>query len=81
MDEYEEGSMSICGTELGQSVLTLAEVLQTFEKHSAMFNIQLANSEEYRTVVLKKNKTVIDGKTSTIVMITDVSDKVRLEQE
>jgi len=81
MTEEEEGSKSICVTELGQSVLTLAEVLQTFEESSAMFKINLYNSDSCRTVVLKKNYTTIDGETKMIVMIRDVSDKMRLEQE
>jgi len=53
-----------------------------------MYNIKLNRSEEedsqtddYRTVVLKKNQVEIDGKVKLIIMIRDVSDRVRLEQE
>ena len=41
-----------------------------------MFNINGT-----RTVVLTRNKVEIDGKEKTLVMIRDVSDKVRLQQE
>ena len=41
-----------------------------------MFNINGC-----RTVVLTRNKVEIDGKEKTLVMIRDVSDKVRLQQE
>ena len=41
-----------------------------------MFNIN-----GRRTVVLTRNKVEIDGKEKTLVMIRDVSDKVRLQQE
>merc|ERR1740139_1278231 len=80
MDE-EDASKSICVTELGQSVLTLQEVVQTFDVDSPMYNIKLREDDEYRTVVLKKNKVVIDGETKLIIMINDVTDKVRFEQE
>jgi hypothetical protein len=52
-----------------------------------MYNIKLKRSEEdsqkdsCRTVVLKKNQVEIDGKVKLIIMIRDVSDRVRLEQE
>lgn len=40
--EYDsECSASISVTELGNSVLTLSEVLLTFEHNSAMFNIKM----------------------------------------
>ena len=78
MDE-EEGSKSICVTELGQSVLTLQEVIQTFKVNSSMYNIKLNGVEGYRTVVLKKNNVVIDGETKLIIMINDVTEKVRFE--
>ena len=74
-------------SELGHSVLNLTEVLQTFEVESSMFNIKIgvATDEtaeaEYRTVVITKNEAEIDGKTKLIVMIKDVTAKVRLELE
>jgi chemotaxis signal transduction protein len=52
-----------------------------------MFNIKIgvatdADTEaEYRTVVLTKTNAEIDGKIKLILMIRDVTDKVRLEQE
>ena len=75
MEMTEDGSKSIRETELGQNVLTLKEVAQTFEVDSAMYNIK------DRTVMLKKNKVEVDGKTKLIVMVRDVTDKVSLEQE
>jgi hypothetical protein len=76
---------SITVTELGRSVLTLSEVLLTFERDSAMFNIKVPGeienpADEYRTVVLSKTKVEVDGKDNLIIMIRDVTDKVRLEQ-
>lgn len=57
MVQEEEGSnRSICLTDLGSNVLTLDEVMQTFEKESPMFNIK------NRTVILTKNEVQIDGK-------------------
>ena len=82
-----EGNHSIEENELGENVLTLHEVLQTFEVESPMYNIKLKRSEEnseeddYRTVVLEKNQVEIDGSVKLIIMIRDVSDRVRLEQE
>ena len=70
-------------TDLGENVLTLTEVMQTFEVESKMFNIKL-NTEltaDYRTVILKKTVVQVDGKQKLIVMIRDVTDRVRLEQE
>ena len=60
-------------------MLTLYEALQQFEIESNLFNIKLFKGDS-RLVVLHKNKVEIDGKTKLIVMIRDVSDKVRLEQ-
>ena len=80
MDKDTDGSMSIQGIELGQSVLTLDEVVQMFEVESAMYNIKMDDSN-MRTVVLTKRKYEVDGENKLIIMIRDVSDKVRLEQE
>ena len=44
-----------------------------------MYNIKLREGDEYRTVLLKKNKVVIAGETKLIIMINDVTDKVRFE--
>ena len=57
-------------------MLTLYEVLQTFEVESPMFNINYN-----RTVVLKKNFVEIEGAKKLIVMMRDVTDKVTLEEE
>ena len=48
-----------------------------------MFNIKNCVDEEvsYRTVILTKTKVEINGKNKLIVMIRDVTDKVRLQQE
>ena len=78
-----EDEENICLTDLGQNVLTLTEVMQTFEVESDMFNIKL-NTEEtavFRTVILKKTVVQVDGKQKLIVMIRDITDRVRLEQE
>ena len=75
--EEQDGSKSICVTELGESVLTLQEVVQTFKVNSPMYNIKLGGC--CRTVVLKKNHVVIDGETKLIIMINDVTEKVRFE--
>jgi hypothetical protein len=80
MESEDENSQSIMVTELGKSVLTLSEVLLTFERDSAMFNIKVLDASEYRTVVLTKTKAEVDGKEKLIIMIRDVTDKVRLEQ-
>ena len=53
-------SQSIEEIDLGQSVLTLTEVVQTFAVESPMLNIKLL--EDTRTVVLTKNKVEVDGK-------------------
>ena len=81
--EDEGSNRSICMTDLGENVLTLTEVMQTFEVESEMFNIKLNTEEtaDYRTVVLKKNVVQVDGKQKLIVMIRDITDRVRLEQE
>jgi len=39
MDDENDATNSIQMTELGQSVLTLNEVIQTFESESCMFNV------------------------------------------
>ena len=77
----DENSVSITETELGKSVLSLKEVLQTFERESDMFNLKVRvdhEETEYRTVILSKNKAEIDGKKKVIVIIRDITDKVRL---
>ena len=44
-----------------------------------MFNIKLNTTDlEGRTVVLKKKKVEIDGETKLIIMVIDVSAKVKL---
>jgi hypothetical protein len=44
-----------------------------------MFNIKVARSNiDYRTVILTKNKVEVDGATKLLVMINDVTDRVRL---
>jgi len=45
-EKESEGNSSIRVTELGKSVLTLNEVLLTFKKESAMFNIKLSDDVE-----------------------------------
>ena len=81
MERDDSIDKTITMTEIGLSVLTLSEVLQTFAVDSAMFNIKLNDLQFYRTVVLKKNIVEIDGKNKVIIMIRDVSDKIRIEQE
>ena len=47
-----------------------------------MYNIKLPTTMlniEFRTVVLRKTQVEIDGKKKVLIMINDVSDKVRLE--
>jgi hypothetical protein len=78
MDLGEDCNKTITMTELGQRVLTLAEVLQTFENDSNMFNIKLPSNSDWRTVVFKKRHVEIDGKNKVIVMGRDITDKVRL---
>ena len=48
-----------------------------------MFNIKLKNEEtpDYRTIILKKTIVQVDGKQKLILMIRDITDRVRLEQE
>ena len=65
-------------SELGQSVLTLAEVIMVFDKESAMYNIKVTG-QETRTVVLTKNEVEVDGSTKVIVMIRDISDRMKLK--
>jgi len=84
--ETEDDDISwIREEDLSHSVLTLNEVMQTFhtESTSKMFNIKFHETEgqdaEYRTVYLTKNEVQIDGNNKLIVIIRDVSDKVRLE--
>ena len=55
--------------------------MQTFRENSGMYNVKLNGGEEYRTVLLKKNYAVIDGTRKLIIMINDVTDKVKYEQE
>ena len=80
MDSENEADSSIQVTELGKSVLTLSEVLLTFDRESKMFNIKLADDVEARTVILTKTQVEVDGKNNLIVMIRDVTDKVRLQK-
>jgi len=79
LETVEDDNSIMEESELGQSVLTLGEAVQTFTIESQMFNIKL-DQDDYRTVVLHKNEVQIDGKTKLIVMVRDLSDKVRLEQ-
>jgi len=83
MQETENFSRSICLTDLGTSVLTLREVMQTFEVGSAMFNIKLPEilqmGVDYRTVVLQKSQVEIEGVKKLIIMVRDVTDKITLE--
>jgi hypothetical protein len=83
MEKPDDLSNSITVTELGESVLTLSEVVQTFEVESALFNIRLTGDKEnaYRTVSLRKNKVKVEGKDKLVLMIRDVTDTVRFEQE
>ena len=86
MDDENDATNSIQMTELGQSVLTLNEVIQTFESESCMFNVQMQSACDtqtavYRTVVLKKNEVKINGKSKLIVMLNDVSATVRLKKD
>ena len=80
MDSENEADSSIQVTELGKSVLTLSEVLLTFDRESKMFNIKLSDDVEARTVILTKTQVEVDGKNNLIVMIRDVTDKVRLQK-
>ena len=83
MEKHDDLSKTITETELGENVLTLSEVLETFTLESALFNIRLTGDHEdnYRTVSLKKNKVKVDGKDKLVLMIRDVTDTVRFEQE
>ena len=45
-----------------------------------MYNIK-RTTETCRTVILTRNKVEIDGKDKTLIMIRDVTDKVRLQLE
>ena len=81
--EMTERSESIHMTDLGQSVLTLDEVVQTFELESAMYNIKLPEEQEteigFRTVIMSKTNVEIDDQKKLIIMIRDVTDQVRLQ--
>ena len=85
--EMTDGTKSIGETDLAESVLTLTEVLMTFEVESDMFNIAMPSNTQrqgnghYRTVIFKKHQVEIDGQTKLIIMIRDVTDKVLREQE
>ena len=68
-----ESTSTIGETELGERVLTLSEVIQTFEVESGMFDLGS------RIVVFTKRKVEIDGREKLIVMIRDVTDRQRLE--
>ena len=69
----ESHGSTIGETELGERVLTLSEVIQTFEVESGMFDLGS------RIVVFTKRKVEIDGREKLIVMIRDVTDRQRLE--
>ena len=72
---------TITVTEIGRRVLTLNEVIQTFDVDSAMFNIKLNEaSGDCRTVVMKKRWVEVQGKKKLIIMIRDLTDKVKLEE-
>ena len=79
--DTEECSQSITVDDLAQSVLTLHEVVQLFDVGSPTFNIKLHDEEDVRTVVLTKTMVEVDGRDKVIVMIRDVSDRTRLEEE
>jgi hypothetical protein len=52
-----------------------------FDVESPMFNIKLTDNDvDCRTVVLRKADVDIDSRKRLIVMIRDVTDKVKLEQ-
>ena len=60
--------------------MTLSEIIQTFEGESSMYSIKLvAGSSDYRVVVLTKNKVRVDGVDKVIIMIRDVTNKIKLE--
>ena len=66
--------------------MTLEEVVQMFELESKMFNVKgsssdYPSSDMYRTVILTKNVVEIDGITKLIVMVRDVTEKLKFEQE
>ena len=46
-----------------------------------MYNIKLSDEKVFKTVVLTKRKVEVDGANKLIIMVRDISDKVRLEQE
>jgi hypothetical protein len=50
----EDNSDSIRETELGTNVLSLTEVLQTFDVESSMFHIKTSSEKVIRAVILKK---------------------------
>ena len=82
--ESKDDSNLIRETDLGQSVLTLNEVLLTFSDESAMFNIKLQNpldDVQYRTVVLTKNEVEVEGENKLFIMIRDKTDQVSLAKE
>jgi len=54
--------------------------LQTFKVESALFNIRMSTADKvFRTVMLKKKQVEIDGETKLIIMINDVSARVKLK--
>jgi len=57
--------------------LTLGEVLQTFTGESDLYTIKITGVT--RTVVLTKNEVEMEGERKVIVMVRDVTDKVKLE--
>jgi len=81
LEEDGNKSGNISMTELGESVLTLDEVVQISEVENLVFHLKSSRVEGSRTVVLKKNMVEIDGITKLIIMIRDITDTVRFEQE
>jgi hypothetical protein len=55
----------------------LGEVLQTFTGESDLYTIKITGVT--RTVVLTKNEVEMEGERKVIVMVRDVTDKVKLE--
>jgi hypothetical protein len=55
--------------------------MQTFEVESHMYTVELVGGQGQCTVFLKKSKIEVNGENKLIIMLIDVSDRVRLEQE
>jgi len=58
-EEEEDGtnSRSIQATELGESVLTLHEVVQNFEEESVMFNMKIQKREKVSQTCSQQGQT------------------------